>query len=278
MKSPILLVWLKSATDGLFRGITGVDYCRFREWPLAEGAMNLEDGMEVLDVGSGDASFFPLLLALKRDIRLTVLDYSDTMVVLKNRFDQIISKRLTKTHPSYINADARKTPFPKNSFDRISCVSTIEHIPEFGDIESIREFERILKPGGRLVVTVPMTANARDEYKMNHVYERTADGGPVFFQRIYDFQSLENRILSDTKLRCVNKRFLIEPRRQYFWEQDCPREHRSDFTLLHTAPIQSRLSRALMLWRSMYYIREVGEKVARQCSSKLIAGIVVLEK
>jgi len=275
---PISLVKLKSTTDGFLRGLTGVDYCRFREWPLAEYTIDLQDGMEVLDVGSGDASFFPLLLAFQRNIKLTVLDYSDPMDILKVRFNKIIDEKLTSTQPVYLNADARATPFLNNTFDRISCVSTIEHIPENGDMETVREFERILKPGGRVVISVPMSAAARDEYKMNHVYERTIVDKPVFFQRIYDFHSLEQRLIESSGLRCVTKKFLIEPRRQYFWEQDCQRENRSGMTVLNAAPIQSRLSRALMVWRSMKYIREVGEGEAIKVPSRLIVGVVVLEK
>lgn len=44
-------------------------------------------------------------------------------------------------------------PFPDNSFDLIALLDTVEHIPdEFGVFDECR---RVLKPGGKLIVTVP---------------------------------------------------------------------------------------------------------------------------
>lgn len=44
-------------------------------------------------------------------------------------------------------------PFPDSSFDLIALLDTVEHIPdEFGVFEECR---RVLKPGGKLLITVP---------------------------------------------------------------------------------------------------------------------------
>jgi SAM-dependent methyltransferase len=46
-----------------------------------------------------------------------------------------------------------RLPFPDGTFDVVALLDTLEHIPdEFG---VLREIHRVLKPGGRLVVTVP---------------------------------------------------------------------------------------------------------------------------
>lgn len=56
-------------------------------------------------------------------------------------------------------ADIRKLPFPENFFDRVFCISVLEHIwkiPEkIGDdpMIAIKELMRILKPGGLLIIT-----------------------------------------------------------------------------------------------------------------------------
>jgi len=44
-------------------------------------------------------------------------------------------------------------PEPDSSFDAIMCVEVFEHIPE--PILAIREFSRLLKPGGQLIITAP---------------------------------------------------------------------------------------------------------------------------
>jgi SAM-dependent methyltransferase len=73
---------------------------------------------------------------------------------------------------SYVFGDFRKTQFKDASFDTIISVSTLEHVGldntllytndptkseanKHGFVDAIREFRRILAPGGRCLVTVP---------------------------------------------------------------------------------------------------------------------------
>jgi SAM-dependent methyltransferase len=44
-------------------------------------------------------------------------------------------------------------PFDDDSFDLITCLDVIEHIPD--DVGALRELQRVVAPGGWLVVTVP---------------------------------------------------------------------------------------------------------------------------
>lgn len=70
------------------------------------------------------------------------------------------SKRNSVRYYPYSAADIN---FPHNYFDRVFCLSVMEHIPvEFWE-QCIKEFERVLKPGGRLIITLDMgTPNADD--------------------------------------------------------------------------------------------------------------------
>ena len=67
-------------------------------------------------------------------------------------------------------ADVRALPFPDASFDRVVCISALEHIgldneryvgrdgtprDEAGDVTALRELGRVTGPGGRILVTVP---------------------------------------------------------------------------------------------------------------------------
>jgi SAM-dependent methyltransferase len=73
---------------------------------------------------------------------------------------------------SYVFGDFRNTEFKDASFDTIISVSTLEHVGldntvlytsdpaksetnKYGFVDAIREFRRILAPGGRCLVTVP---------------------------------------------------------------------------------------------------------------------------
>ncbi len=48
-------------------------------------------------------------------------------------------------------------PYPTGSFDLITCVEGIEHLEN--PFHAIREFSRILKPGGKLILTLPNYLN-----------------------------------------------------------------------------------------------------------------------
>ena len=52
-----------------------------------------------------------------------------------------------------IISDIIAIPEPDASFDAIMCVEVFEHIP--APLQAIREFERLLRPGGTLVITAP---------------------------------------------------------------------------------------------------------------------------
>jgi len=77
-----------------------------------------------------------------------------------------------QSNVSYVYGDLRDTILKNNCFDEIVCVSTLEHIgmnneflysndSKFNECntddykDAIKEFYRLLKPGGRLFVTVP---------------------------------------------------------------------------------------------------------------------------
>ncbi len=52
-----------------------------------------------------------------------------------------------------IVSDITSIPEPDHSFDAIMCIEVFEHIPD--PISAIKEFSRLLKPGGKLVITAP---------------------------------------------------------------------------------------------------------------------------
>lgn len=50
-------------------------------------------------------------------------------------------------------ADAMRLPFRDRSFDAVVALDLLEHLPD--DRAALREFHRVLRPGGRLVASVP---------------------------------------------------------------------------------------------------------------------------
>lgn len=57
--------------------------------------------------------------------------------------------------------DAASIPVAPTSFDAIVCAEVLEHVPE--PIKVVHEFARILKPGGKLILTAPLGSGIHQE-------------------------------------------------------------------------------------------------------------------
>ena len=92
--------------------------------------------------------------------------------------------------------DGRRLSYADNSFDAVFSVSVVEHIPERGDSDAMRELVRVVKPGGLVVITTPFDTTYRETFVDGDVYERASSGAaPVFFERHHDWQTLHDRLI-----------------------------------------------------------------------------------
>ncbi len=53
-------------------------------------------------------------------------------------------------------SDITAIPEPDASFDVIMCIEVLEHLPD--PVQAIKEFSRLLKPGGQLIMTAPFSS------------------------------------------------------------------------------------------------------------------------
>ena len=119
---------------------------------------NLPPGGPVLDAGS--ALNHPIILerVMPRVESLTITTFTE-------------EEAHPELGPAYVTADLRKLPFEDGSFETIVCVSTLDHVgmdnsaygaedtrsedPGREVAVAVGELHRVLRPGGRLLVTVP---------------------------------------------------------------------------------------------------------------------------
>lgn len=87
-------------------------------------------------------------------------------------------------------------PFADGTFDVITSISVVEHIPR--DREAIGKMWALLKPGGRLIVTVPCAARGYALYtNVDHYGLLGSDEhGYTFLEYLYDEPMLNERIYS----------------------------------------------------------------------------------
>jgi SAM-dependent methyltransferase len=88
------------------------------------------------------------------------------------------------------NGDALALSFADETFDCIIASEVLEHV--WADTEAIVELVRVLKPGGRMAVTVPTRWPERVCWALDHRYHDTP-GGHV---RIYRQRDLEQKLES----------------------------------------------------------------------------------
>lgn len=87
-----------------------------------------------------------------------------------------------------VRANAHHLPFPDGAFDLVIASEILEHIPD--DAAAIAEAVRVLRPGGRLAVTVPRWWPERVCWALSDAYHQV-EGGHV---RIYRRRQLLGRL------------------------------------------------------------------------------------
>src|SRR5262245_32105254 len=162
--------------EAVVRAVVPLDPSRYLELPWAIERLRAQPGERVLDLAS------PKLLAvwLARDgAEVTSVDQLEREIETWQALagDAKVEFRV---------ADGRVLPFEDASFDHAYSISVLEHIEEPGDVEALRELARVVKPDGRVLVTLPHALEYREDWRDAPVYANEPGGGRSFFQRWYD--------------------------------------------------------------------------------------------
>jgi SAM-dependent methyltransferase len=194
------------------RIVNPLSYPRYLEYDLALSKLGSLDGMRVLDIGSPKLPI--LLLAREARCELYATDIRDYFIGSTRYFltRMGMANRIGRDVHLEVQ-DARELTYADAFFDKIYAISVIEHIPDTGDADAMREIARTLRPGGVATLTVPFrAAGHRDEFVKGDVYERNGDGSPTFFQRRYDVESVRTRLVEPSGLKLTDVTYFGEPR------------------------------------------------------------------
>ncbi len=130
------------------------------EYPWALQRAELRRGARVLDAGCG-ASIFPVYLA-QAGMHTSACDLE-------------IPVGLGELHGvaiDYRRADLLHLPFETAEFDAVFCISVIEHLPRDAAQAALQELGRVLRPGGRLLLTTDYYYDAKAELWYEDAQER----------------------------------------------------------------------------------------------------------
>jgi ubiquinone/menaquinone biosynthesis C-methylase UbiE len=102
---------------------------------------------DLLDVGCGTGTFDAMLAGSPLSARVVGLDYSPAMC---NIAHEKAARAGVADRLRYVSADSEHLPFADASFDAVTCSNSFHHYPHQADV--VREFRRVLRPGGRLML------------------------------------------------------------------------------------------------------------------------------
>ena len=139
--------WTGAQTDRLWRTHTDAVYERLMErWLPARSRRGLKTDLFDEAVAAGFGS--------------TIADRCDALVGIDT--SAAIVERAAAGHPEIeaLVADVRALPFGDGEFDLVVSPSTLDHFAGRGDLRrSVAELQRVMQPGGTLVVVLDNLAN-----------------------------------------------------------------------------------------------------------------------
>jgi len=194
--------WFRPLLRGSHRlqTMTGYDHwSRAWEYPWAVLAADLPASpVRLLDVGGGGSPFAPWLASRGHDCHVVdpSLDQGRSFAWDPARSAFLNLRTLAKQgafrlagvrtlwglpgggerRVAYYARSAERLGFPDAHFDRVFCLSVIEHVPRDLWPASMRELARVVKPGGRLVMTMDMETHEANE----RLYRRLLDSCPLY--------------------------------------------------------------------------------------------------
>ena len=166
--------------EGASRVLT-VDYDR----------LDLRPGMTVLDLGCGEGRH--AFEAYRRGATVVAVDWGAAEVETTKRWlgrDRRgrRGRRRRRAASRWSAATCCTCPFPDASVDRVMASEVLEHIPD--DVTAMAEIVRVLKPGGRVAVTVPRYGPERICWALSDEYHAN-EGGHI---RIYRRDVVRTRL------------------------------------------------------------------------------------
>lgn len=175
---------------------------------LYEGAwkaLDLRDGMSVLEIGFGNGLFFGDLSRKARGLKLYGLDFSTDMVeqaTARNK-DLVATGNLSLTH-----GPSDRMPYPDALFDRIFCVNVVYFWDD--PAAHLREVRRVLKPNGTFTAVLRTRSSMEKMPFANHGFTKYEEADWERVLRANGFIPSATTVLREAEIEFMGARFTPE--------------------------------------------------------------------
>jgi ubiquinone/menaquinone biosynthesis C-methylase UbiE len=155
---------------------------------ILENAANSWKPGKILDIGTGNAR--NLLAFANNGFECHGMDFSGEMIKYAKKFSE---KKSFKAN--LIKAWAEKLPYKNNFFDYCLNISVIHHLKKKEQIESLKEMNRVMKPGAKAIITAWNKWQSKFIFKNKETEIPWNVGGKILPRYYYLFNYFELKSL-----------------------------------------------------------------------------------
>lgn len=117
--------------------------------PFVLDVIKPQDNDTILDAGTGPGIYAIKMAERARGADIYGVDLSDTFLNLAKKN----ASEMGYNHIKFFEGDLESLPFSEDNFDKLICAGVISAVPDRE--RAARELHRVLKPGGKAVITEP---------------------------------------------------------------------------------------------------------------------------
>ena len=142
--------------------------------------ININPKGTMLDLGCGEGRHIFGLMEKFPDLKCIGLD--PHIESLDKAFEGLkFLESISNTKTNFLSGSAYSLPFSDDSFDLVVCSEVLEHLHDYKD--AIKEINRVLKPGGQFLASVPAEFPEKICWLLSEAYQNQPGGHLRIFKK-----------------------------------------------------------------------------------------------
>ena len=142
--------------------------------------ININPEGTMLDLGCGEGRHIFGLMEKFPDLKCIGLD--PHIESLDKAFEGLkFLESISNTKTNFLSGSAYSLPFSDDSFDLVVCSEVLEHLHDYKD--AIKEINRVLKPGGQFLASVPAEFPEKICWFLSEAYQNQPGGHLRIFKK-----------------------------------------------------------------------------------------------